>query len=185
MSLLFSLLGFTRMLREWAGIALRWALTPIWHLLLVACVLLAGHDWLGWHGKAKAEKVLASTVIGYHNAQAEAKRQQDALNLAISARYSDLAKESDHDHQKALGDAHSAVVRYVSMHTCPASQASGTSAAAVSGDSGVAVGPGISSDMVAITVADLDQFAGNTVRAESCRAWGQSLIDAGLAVAGG
>lgn len=63
MSFLLSLLGIGKMLREWAGIAFKWALASSTHLLMVACALLAAWGWIGWHKAHKAEKVLHSTEI--------------------------------------------------------------------------------------------------------------------------
>lgn len=181
------LLGFGKMLRDWAGIALRWALTPIWHMLAVALAAALAWGWIEHHSAAKWKRALHSTEQAYASAQAEAKAAQDKLNLAISARYSTIAKESDHEHQIALAGAHSAVSAYAATHrvpACPGGAPSGTQPAAVPDSSGVAAGPGEASGLVAITGKQLDDFGENTMRAESCRALGQRWVDAGLAVVG-
>ena len=187
MTFLLSILGFGKMLRDWAGIALRWALTPLWHMLAVALAAALAWGWIEHHSVAKWKRALHSTEVSYASAQAEAKAAQDKLNLAISARYSTIAKESYHEHQIALAGAHSAVSAYAATHRVPACHGGapgGTKPAAVPDSSGLAAGTSGETGMVAVTSADLDQLAGNTVRAESCRAWGQSLIDAGLAISG-
>ena len=177
MALSFAMGGFRK--------ALGWATSSVTHILAVALLAAVAWGWYGWHGKAKAEKVLASTVTGYRNAQAEATAAQNKLDLAISAATSAIAKESADDYPKARDDAHMAVIAYVGrMPACPARQTSEANAPAVPDNSGASVDAGASPALAAITVADLDTLAGNTVRAESCRALGQAWIDAGVAVAG-
>ena len=187
MTFLLSILGFTRMLRDWAGIALRWALMPLWHMLVVALVAALAWGAIERHSAMKWKRALHSTEQAYASAQAAAKAAQDKLNLAISARYSTIAKESDHEYQIALADAHSAVSAYAATHRVPAcasSAPSGTKPAAMPDNSGLAAGSGEAPGMVAITATQLDDFGENTMRAESCRALGQRWVDAGLAVSG-
>jgi hypothetical protein len=155
------------------------------HLLLAACAGLAIWGWFGHHSAAKWKRVLRSTEVAYVAAQKDAKAAQIAANLAATARYSALERKSADDYRPAMESAHSAVIAYVGrMPACPRSASGGTNPAAMPDNPGVDAGPGESSGMAAITVADLDALAGNTVRAESCRAWGQSLIDAGMAITG-
>ena len=164
-----------------------WLTASTTHLLIAACAALAIWGYIGHHNAAKWHRVSESMKQAYAAAQADAVKAQAAADLATSARYSALAKESEHEHQIALEGAHSAVSAYAASHrvpSCPASQASGTKPAAVPGDSSLATGTGPETGMVAVSSADLDQLAAGTVRAESCRAWGQSLIDAGLGIAG-
>jgi len=160
------------------GIAIK-LLSSRWlhYALLIAAVLWFRNDAAKW-------QYAHSAAVSAGRAGIEA---QKALNLAISARYSALERKSTDDYRPALESAHAAVVRYVAVNRvpeCPASQASGPDTAAVPGDTPPPIGAGPASGLAAITLAELDDFAANTVRAESCRAWGQSLIDSGLAIAG-
>ena len=175
--------------RSGASAGLAWITASARNILLVALAAALVWGYFGHRKAGKLEKVLAATETGYRDAQAEAKLAQDALNSAILARYRAEAEKSSAIHHNALEGARSAVARYAGANRlrpeADCRPASDTNPAAVPGDSGVDARPGAGPDMVAIAVADLDQLAEGTVRAESCRAWGQSLIDAGLAIAGG
>ena len=181
--LAINLLGIKNALFGAFGRAWNWITDSSVHLLIVAIAIVGIHDWLGWHEYHKCHRVSESMKQAYFSAQAEARRRQDALDAAHVQTNLAINKESTDAHAQASAGAHDAVIRYASLH--PSSCAtSGPGAAAVSGDPKLAAGAGSEASMAAITVADLDQLAQGTVRAESCRAWGQSLVDSGLAVVG-
>lgn len=184
MSFLLSLLGIGRMIRSGVGAAFVWATANATRMLALALVCSLAWGWWGWHGKAKVEKVLASTETAYRTAQADAKLAQDALNARHVATNEAVNKGSTDDHAKGLDAARAAVADYARLHPAPRCASSQAQPSAVSGDTGVAVSASPETGMVAVTVADLDTLTAGTVRGDSCRAWGQSLIDAGLAVQG-
>jgi hypothetical protein len=163
--------------------ALSWITASARNILIVALVASLAWGWLGHRNAAKYKRVLASTEQAYRNAQADAAKAQQALNAAFSARSSTLAKESSHEHEKALSGARTAVADYARLHPAHRCAASQAKPAAVPVDPGLDAGPGPDPGMVAVAVADLDALAAGTVRAESCRAWGAALISAGLAEA--
>lgn len=173
-------------IRKAIGRAFAWATQSAAHIFAIGMVFALVWGWLGHHKADKLAKVLASTEQAYRNAQADAKREQERLNLAISARYRAEAEKSSATHRIALDGAHRAVSDYANRMRCKADQGggSGPGAPAVPDSPGMAAGAGEASNLVAIALADLDTLAAGTVRAESCRAWGQSMIDAGLAEAG-
>jgi hypothetical protein len=154
------------------------------NLLLAVCLVLAGSTYWCWHGWEKSEKVLASTETAYRNAQADAELAQAALNARQIATNEAINKGSTDANTKGLATARTAVADYARLHTCPASEASGTTSAPVPVDSEVDVGTGETPGMVATSVTHLDWLAAGTVRAESCRALGQAWIDVGLGEVG-
>lgn len=164
--------------------AFRWATQSAAHIFAVGMVFALAWGAIERHGKHKAQRVLASTIVAWKAAEREATAAQQALNAAFSERSSTLAKESSHEHEKALSGARSAVAAYARLHPAPRCASSETKPAAVSDSPGLDAGPGDAPAMASITVADLDTLAAGTVRAESCRAWGAAMIDAGLAEAG-
>jgi len=166
------------------GTAFTWATANVARMLAIALACSLVWGWWGWHGKAKVAKVLDSTVTGYRNAQAEATRAQAELNARHVATNEAVNKGSTDDHAKGLDAARAAVADYARLHPAPRCASSQAQPAAVPGDTGVAAGASGETGMVAVTVADLDTLTAGTVRGDSCRAWGQSLIDAGLAVRG-
>lgn len=164
--------------------AFKWATQSAAHIFAVGMVFALAWGAIERHGKHKAQKVLASTVVAWKAAEREATAAQQALNAAFSERSSTLAKESSHEHEKALSGARSAVAAYARLHPAPQCATGEATAAAVPDNSGVDAGSGNAPAMASITVADLDTLAAGTVRAESCRAWGAAMIDAGIAEAG-
>lgn len=154
------------------------------NLLTAACLVLAGTAYWCWHGWEKSEKVLASTEQAYRNAQADAKREQEALNARLVATNEAVNKGSTNDNAQRVFIARSAVAAYARLHPVAGCSSDQAVSAAVSDRAEMASGTSGETGMVAIPVADLDTLAAGTVRAESCRAWGQSMIDAGLATAG-
>ena len=189
MTFLLSLLGFTRTLREWATIALRWALTPLWHVLIVALAASLAWGAIERHGRLKAVKVLASTEQAYRTAQADAKAAQDAADLATAARYSALAKESEHEHQIAVAVVQSAADRYAMSHwvrPCPAAgSASSPGLASVPGDPPPSDSASGDAGLVALARPDYDKLTnGPPLQAAERGNFLWSLIDAGYAVIG-
>ena len=184
MSFLFSLLGIGRMIRSGIGAGFAWATANVARMLAIGLALALAWGYVEHRSAAKWKRVLASTETAYRTAQMDAKRAQDALNARHIATNEAVNKGSTDDHAKGLDAARTAVADYTRMHPAPRCAPGQTKPATVSGDPGMAAGTSPETGMASIAVADLDTLAAGTVRAESCRAWGQSLIDAGLAVSG-
>lgn len=165
--------GFTR--------ALSWATANTRNMLIVALVAVAAWGWLGHHNAAKWKRVLASTEQAYRNAQADAAKAKAARDKRQVATNTAVNKGSTDANAKGLDAARTAVAAYARMHPAPRCAASQASPAAVPANPGMDAENGGGSDMVTVTVADLDTLAAGTVRAESCRAWAAALISAGLA----
>ena len=164
--------------------ALSWATANATRMLAIALALALAWGAIERHGKHKAQKVLASTEQAYRNAQADAAKARAERDARLVATNEAINKGSTNDNAKGLSAARSAVADYARMHQCPKGGPGHTDSAAVSDRAEMASGTSGETDLAAITVADLDALAAGTVRAESCRAWGQSLIDAGLAEVG-
>jgi hypothetical protein len=167
--------GFTK--------ALAWITASARNILIVALVASLAWGWVGWHGKAKSDRVLASTVTAWKAAEREATAAQIALNARQVATNEAVNKGSTDANTKGLDAARSAVAAYARLHPAPRCAASGTAPAAVPVDPGLDAGPGPDPGMVAVTIEDVNTLAAGTVRAESCRAWAAAMISAGLAEA--
>jgi phosphopantetheinyl transferase (holo-ACP synthase) len=161
--------------------ALGWITANATRMLAILLAVAVLWGWIERNSRIKAERVLASTEQAYRNAQKDAKLAQEALNARHVATNEAVNKGSTDDHAKGLSAARIAVADYARLHPVAKCAASGASAAAVHPDPGVDAGAGETAGMVSLTIADLDTLAAGTVRAESCRAWGQSMISAGLA----
>ena len=104
----FKAFGIWRKLAGVFGAAFRWVMASTTHLLIVALVAVAAWGWLGWHGKAKAEKVAASTNIMWARTNetnlASVHRLIDALNdwSAYTRAWSATALARQHAAQNAL-----------------------------------------------------------------------------------
>lgn len=180
LGLAINLLGIKKAI----GGALTWATANATRMLAIALALALAWGAIERHGKHKAQKVLASTEQAYRNAQKDAELAQAALNARHVATNEAINKGSTDDNAKGLSAARTAVAAYASLHPPPRCPTGEAKPAAVPDNPGLDAGAGQASDLATVTVADLDTLATGTVRAESCRAWGQSLIDAGLAEAG-
>ena len=161
--------------------ALSWATANATRMLAVALALALAWVAIERHGKHKAQKVLASTVNAWKAAEREATKLQAEKDARQVTTNEAVNKGSTDANDKGLDAARSAVAAYARLHPASRCASGQTKPVAVSADPGVDAGAGEAPGMASITVADLDTLAAGTVRAESCRAWGQSMIDAGLA----
>ena len=166
------------------GGALSWATANATRMLAIGLALALAWAAIERHGKHKAQKVLASTEQAYRNAQADAAKAQAERDARQVATNEAVNKGSTDDHAKGLSAARDAVVAYARLHQAPRCASGQTKPVTVSADPGMDAGAGEAPGMASVTVADLDTLAAGTVRAESCRAWGAAMIDAGLAEAG-
>ena len=166
------------------GGAFTWATANATRMLAIGLALALAWGAIERHGKHKAQKVLASTEQAYRNAQADAAKAQAERDARQVATNEAVNKGSTDDNAKGLDAARSAVAAYARLHPAPRCAPGQAKPTAMHSDPGVDAGASGPPDMVAVTVADLDTLAAGTVRAESCRAWGAAMIDAGLAEAG-
>lgn len=164
--------------------AFTWATANMARMLAILLALAVLWAVVERHGKHKAQKVLASTEQAYRNAQADAAKAQAERDARQVATNEAVNKGSTDDNAQRVYIARSAVAAYARLHPVNRCSPGETKPATVPSDPGVDAVPGDAPGMVAVTVADLNTLAAGTVRAESCRAWGQSMISAGLAEAG-
>ena len=164
--------------------AFTWATANAARMLAILLALAVLWAVVERNGRHKAERVLASTVTAYRNAQKDAELAQAALNARLVATNEAVNKGSTDDNAKGLSAARDAVAAYARLHPAPRCAPSQAKPTAMHSDPGVDAGTSGPPDMVTVAVADLDTLAAGTVRAESCRAWGAAMIDAGLAEAG-
>ena len=185
MSFILSLLGFGRMLREWAGIAFKWALA---NPLLAGIAALAVVAFWQHHEAVKWETAFEKQRAGYIAAQAEAQAKQTAADLATEARYSALARESEHEHLIAVQSVQSAADRYAMSHRvrpCPA--AGSATSPGLAGMPTDPASPGDTSgsaDWIAVAPEDYRKFTDATLQAAERGNFLQSLISSGYAVLG-
>ena len=164
--------------------ALSWATANATRMMAIALVAALAWGWLGWHGKAEwkdAAQVQKAAIIA---AQAEAAAWQAARDARQVATNDAVNKGSTDDNAKGLSAARDAVAAYARLHQAPRYAPGQAKPTAMHSDPGVDALGSEGPAMASIAVADLDTLAAGTVRAESCRAWGAAMIDAGLAEAG-
>lgn len=166
------------------GKAWAWLTASSVHILIACLGASLAWGYVGHHNAAKWKRVAQSARAATVMAQADAASLQNKLDLAISARSRAEAEKNSAQHALDLADAHSAVVRYAGLHACTASKASTADTAAVYGAAPVDAGASDPPGMAAVSIADLDILASNTVRAESCRALAQAWVEAGIAIVG-
>jgi hypothetical protein len=180
MHIVLQLLGVWRWLKSGLGtllsLALRYPLQAALIVALVAC------GWL-WHGKGKA---LAERDAARAQIATIAAAQQEAADKAKQARADaeQLTKDLAHatDQHAADLDAISRRALADRMRGQAARCASsGTVAAAVPSHS--ESDPGADTGGVYFTAAEADTLRRHEVRSTACHAWGQALIEAGVAVA--
>lgn len=165
-------------------------------LLIVACACLLFWGRAGyalsdrWETKSIAERdAHRTTKENVRAAQVAAATAAEAARLATEAHSRQLAERADNAEQD-LAAARDAAARFADARRlqhdsggAARSPASDTGAASQADAAARGDRPG--ADAVVLTRAEYDQFAGNTLRLEQVRQWGQSLIDAGLAVVSG
>ena len=173
------------------GKAFAWVTKSTAHILIVALVAVAVWGWLGHRSAAKWHRVADSTEIArkadrreYQAAQKEAEAAQIAANLATEARYSAIAKETNHDYQIALGDAQRRASDYISrmrIKTLDRSPRAAFTAATDNGP-GVPSDPAANSELVAVKPDDINACTVDHEYALGAYKWGQSLVKDGLAL---
>jgi len=139
-----------------------------------------------WEAKALAERdnhrATKANVRAAQEAAAVASRK---ARLATEAQFRQLAERADHAEQD-LAAARAAADRFADARRVQVG--AGGAAGGTPGNPGASGqdrppedrdGPG--ADAVVLTRSEFDQLAGNTLRLEQVRRWGQSLIDAGMA----
>jgi len=179
MMLALKLLGLWRWLKSGLSALLSLAGRYPWQAALIASLCLSG--WL-WHGKGKAL------------AERDAARAQIATITAAQKEAAEKAKQARADAEKLTKDLahatdkHAADLDAISRRAladrvrgqAPRCASGGAVAAALpihsQGD------PGADTGGVYFTAAEADTLRRHEVRSTACAAWGQSLIDAGVAV---
>jgi hypothetical protein len=180
MMLALKLLGVWRWLREAVSALLSLAGRYPWQAALIVALVACG--WL-WHGKGKAQ------------AERDAARAQIATITAAQKEAAAKAKQARADAEKLTKDLahatdqHAADLDAISRRAladrvrakAPRCASSGTVAATVP-DSAQS-DPGADTGGVYFTAAEADLLRRHEVRSTACHAWGQALIEAGVAVA--
>ena len=160
--------------------------------LVVACLCLwlwgrAGHAAADrWEAKALAERdnhrATKANVRAAQDAAAVASRN---ARLATEAQFRQLAERADHAEQD-LAAARAAADRFADARRVQVG--AGSTDGNTTGDPGASGqdrtasgGDGSGADAVVLSRTEFDQLAGNTLRLEQVRRWGQALLDTGLA----
>lgn len=178
--LALKLLGLWRWLRE--GLSALLSLAGRYPLRAALIVALMACGWL-WHGKGKAlaERDAAradlATIAAAQKAATERAKQARAdaekLTKDLAHATDQHAADLDAISRRALADRMRA--------KAPRCASSGPVTAAVPDDP--ARDPGADTGGVYFTAAEADTLRRHEVRSTACHAWGQALIDAGVAVA--
>lgn len=120
----------------------------------------------------------------YENAQAAAQALAEAEKAKDAAQYQTIAERTDNAQEAAQRRA--AANRYAVAHRVR--KGTTTAPSAAGGASGASAGSVAASDndsrgdAVLVERRDFDQLVTNTIRLKAAHDWGNSLIDAGLAV---
>ena len=158
--------------------AFKWATQSLTHILIVALVAVSIWGWLGWHGKAKSDRVLASTVTAWKAAEREAMAAQIAANSAQEARWAQQARNVDDGYQKARVDADSRSERFIRSGglraNCPRSPGSGDPVQSPNPAASVD-GAGAQAELVTIAPDDVRICSENTLRLDAARDWALGL----------
>ena len=159
-----------------------------WQAAVIALLAVSA---LLWRGKANAlderdaaRAETAQLIVTYRNAQKEAEAAQIAANKATEARYSAIAKETNHDYQIALGDAQRRASDYISrmrIKTLDRSPRAAFTAPADNGP-GVPADPAANTELVAVKPDDINACTVDHEYALGAYKWGQSLVKDGLAL---
>lgn len=173
------------------ALSARSALTALWSIIarypmqaaliasLCACV------WLWRDRNAERVKVsdLTATLMSERESYAEAQRnaaiRAKAAVVAQEARYKEQASHADLKYAEALGDARSALDRYIAANRVRPKAVGGASGGTIaiteSGGAESADRSGRIADMVAVTPDDLRICTVNTERLVAARAWATEL----------
>jgi hypothetical protein len=87
----FKAFGIWRKIGGAFGTAWRWITASKVHLLLAALAIVGAWGWLGWHGKAKAEKVLHSTEAAFDAYRVQVAKASEDNRRAQAAQDADTA----------------------------------------------------------------------------------------------
>lgn len=158
--------------------AFKWATQSLTHILIVALVAVAVWGWLGWHGKAKSDRVLASTVTAWKAAERESTAAQIAANSAQEARWAQQARNVDHDYQKARVDADSRSERFIRSGGLRANCPRGTGIGdTVQSPGGSGVSENMPPDTVVVAADDVRECTGAVIYATQAYQWATGLRD--------
>jgi hypothetical protein len=164
--------GFTK--------ALAWITASARNILIAALVASLAWGAIERHGRHKAQKVLASTVVAWKAAEREATAAQIAANSAQQARWAQQARNVDHDYQKARVDADSRSERFIAVNrvrACATGPASQSDPAAQGNSAQGSDGAGQPAILVAVKPEDVNICTENTMRLQSAREWALTLGD--------
>ena len=181
--------------RRMIGGAISWIASSVTNLLIGALIVALAWGWLGHRSAAKWERVAHSTETAWKAeqtnviaAQEQAKADQEAADKALTARYSALARESEHEHRNALEAAHRSADAYAAANrvrppaitACRSSERAGE--ADLPTDPSPFDRPGDSADLVGLAREDFDQLTGAAVQAAERGNYLNALIDEGMAI---
>ncbi|MBT0667037.1 hypothetical protein HT136_01475 [Novosphingobium profundi] len=160
-----------------------------WQIALALAALYAWREHrsaVSWQGKASAEVAAhQKTKADYQAAQVEATAKAKAAREAWESKSERLAKEADDANEQADG-WRARAQRFADVGglraqpgTCSGSAASGAAAStqADTAQGGDRSGPA----PVVLSRSDFDILTGNTERLLKVHAWGEQLIEAGMA----
>lgn len=167
-------------LQAFAGVAMRYPM----QCALVALLCLSAWLWRGKeHALAERDEARAEIIAQadkFKAAQEAARAQALAEREALTATYKELADAADLRLAKAKGSA----AAYAATHRVRFGKDCGgaTQPSGLPSPSPDDNGPGDAADMVAISREDFDKLTDAALRAAANNAWGQSLVNEGLAV---
>lgn len=167
------------LLTAWSGVKRVFGAVVAYPWQAALIVAVAASVWF-WAGKQDALATIAkrdATIVQMTAASKIATAAQIALNKQVTDKQTEIARLTDANktNRRTVADRSS---RYASRMSAE-SYCRKASAAA---ESGVTESShGTSADAVVVTRTDFDILTGNTARLMDVQAWGQGLIDEGLA----
>lgn len=168
-----------------SALAALWSIIGRYPLQAALIASLCACAWL-WRGKEAAQDradTYAAQILTEREACADAQRnaaiRAKAAIAAQEARYKEQADHADVQYTQALGNARSALDRYIATNRVRPQAigraSGGTIASAESGGAESADRSGGTTDLVAVTPGDLRICTVNTERLVAARAWATEL----------
>lgn len=150
---------------------------------LVALLCLSGWLWMGKREALAERDAARAQIVAIAKAQKEAERLAKQARAETERVSKDLAHATTEQSRSLDADSRRALADYRMRPETRCRAASATDSAPVPDSASGDLGTPANDQLVAVTAADLEAFRQTYVRTTVCRQWGQSLIDAGLAVA--
>ena len=168
------------LLTAWGGVKRMFGIAARYPLQAALIVAVLACGWL-YMGKRDALAIVAkrdATIVALTKASDQARAAQIAMNAERTSKETEIARNADNDEttRRDIADRSS---RYAdgmrSKDYC-------RKASATTEDRAAEIDTSASSDAIVVSADDFRILTDNTARLMVVRAWGQSLVDEGLAV---